>query len=154
VQNRRRKTTQSDEETDKVAPSGSGGEEEDEMAGMVDLSTMLDDQAHSDEDSAEESDSEGGDDGPTPTGNRGESDEEQLVLSGEEDEGEQSAALDALGDFIGGLETVPGSKKRKADELELSAEETAPRKRRVLQERTEGATEGEFSSTTIGMQHY
>ena len=118
---------------------------------MVDLSSMLDDQARNDEDFAEDSDSEGGDGEPTPPGNQRGSDEEQLMPSDGEDDDQQSAALDALGDFIGGLETTSGSKKRKADELEPSTEERAPRKRRVLRERTEGATEGEFASTTIGM---
>ena len=142
----RRRTSQSDEESEVV--SSDAGDEE--MGGMVDLSTMLDDQAQIDEESAEESDSEG-DDEPTPTGNREESDEEPLMLSDGEDEDKQSAALDALGDFISGLETTSNSKKRKADEIGPSAEESAPRKRRIIQERTEGAAEGEFASTTMGM---
>jgi U3 small nucleolar RNA-associated protein 14 len=147
LRNRRRKTTQPDEESDEVAPSDPDGEEE-EMTGMIDLSTMLDVQAQSDE----ESDSEGGDGEPTPDDHRV-SDEEQLMPSDGEDENEQSAALDALGDFIGGLETTYGSKKRKADKLELepSAAERAPRKRRIIQERTEGGAEGEFASTAMGM---
>ena len=118
---------------------------------MVDLSTMLDDQAQNDEESAGEADSEGGDGEPTPPGNQRASDEDQLMPSDGEDEDEQSAALDALGDFIGGLETTSSSKKRKVDELEPSVAERAPRKRRVLQERTEGAAEGEFAPTTMGM---
>ena len=121
------------------------------MGGMVDLSTMLDDQAQIDVESAEESNSEGGDDEPTPTGNRGESDEEPLMPSDGEDEDNQSAAIEALGDFIGSLETTSSLKKRKADELEPSAEERATWKRRILQERTEGAAEGEFASTAMGM---
>jgi hypothetical protein len=145
--NGRRRTTQSDEESDEVVSSDPGDEE---MGGMVDLSTMLDNQAQIDGESAEESDS-GGDDEPTPLGNREESDEEPLMPSDGEDEDRQSAALDALGDFIGGLETTTGLKKRKADELGPPAEERAPRKRRILQERTEGAAEGEFASTAMGM---
>lgn len=141
--NERRRTTQSDEESDEVVSSDPGDE------GMVDLSTMLDDQVQINEESAEESDSEGGDE-PTSTGNRGDSDEEPLMPSDGEDEDRQSAALDALGDFISGLETT-SKLKRKADELGPSAEERAPRKRRVLQERTEGAAEGVFASTTMGM---
>ena len=121
------------------------------MGGMVDLSTVLDDEAQIEEESAEESDSGGGEDEPTPLGNRAESDEEPLMPSDGEDEDRQSAALDALGDFISGLETTSSLKKRKADELEPSAEERAPRKRRILQERTEGATEGEFASTAMGI---
>ena len=143
----RRRTTQSDEESDEVVSSDPGDEE---IGGMVDLSTMLDDQVQIDEQSSEESNSEG-DDEPTPTGNRGESDEEPLMPSDGEDEDRQSAALDALGDFISGLETASKLKKRKADELGPSAEERVPRKRRILQERTEGAAEGEFASTTMGM---
>ena len=145
--NGRRRTTQSDEESDEVVSSDPGDEE---IGGMVDLSTMLDDQVQINEESAEESDSEGGDE-PTSTGNRGDSDEEPLMPSDGEDEDRQSAALDALGDFISGLETTSKLKKRKADELGPSAEERAPRKRRVLQERTEGAAEGVFASTTMGM---
>lgn len=150
MRNGRRKVTQSHEESDEVASSDPGDDEE-EIGGMVDLSTMLDGQAQSDEDSAEESESGGGEDEPTRSGDRGENDEEQLMPSDGEDEDEQSAALDALGDFIGGLGTASVSKKRKADELEPSAEERAPRKRRVLQERTEGIAEGEFASTAMGM---
>ena len=145
--NGRRRTTQSDEESDEVVSSDPGDEE---IGGMVDLSTMLDDQVQINEESAEESDSEGGEE-PTSTGNRGDSDEEPLMPSDGEDEDRQSAALDALGDFISGLETTSKLKKRKADELGPSAEERAPRKRRVLQERTEGAAEGVFVSTTMGM---
>lgn len=146
--NGRKRTTQSDEESDEVVSSDPGDEA---MGGMVDLSTMLDVQAQIDEDSAEGSDSVGGDDEPTPPGNRGESDEEPLTPSDAEDEDGQSAALDVLGDLISGLETASGMKKRKADELGPSAEERAPRKRRILQERTEGAAEGEIASTIIGM---
>ena len=142
--NGRRRTTQSDEESDEVVSSDPGDEE---MGGMVDLSTMLDGQAQIDEESAEESDSEE-DDEPTL---REEIDEEPLMPSDGEDEDKQSAALDALGDFISGLETTSSLKKRKADELGHSAEERAPRKRRIIQERTEGAAEGEFASTTMGM---
>ena len=145
--NERRRTTQSDEESDEVVSSDPGDEE---IGGMVDLSTMLDDQVQINEESAEESDSEGGEE-PTSTGNRGDSDEEPLMPSDGEDEDRQSVALDALGDFISGLETTSKLKKRKADELGPSAEERAPRKRRVLQERTEGAAEGVFVSTTMGM---
>lgn len=150
MRNGRRKTTQPGEESDDSASSDPDDDDE-EMTGMVDLSTMLDDQARYDEESAEESDSEGGDGEPTPPGNPRASDEEQLMPSDGEDEDERFAALDALGDFIGGLETTYSSTKRKADVLEPSAEERAPRKRRALQERTEGAAEGEFAPTTLGM---
>ena len=150
MRNGRRKPTQSDGESDELESSDPVDEGE-EMGGMIDLSTMLDDQGSNDEYSSEGPHSEGGDGKPTPPGNQGESDEEQLMPSDGEDEDEQSAALDALGDFIGGLETTSSSKKRKADELESPAEERAPRKRRVLQERTEGPAEGEFASTTMGM---
>jgi len=101
---------------------------------LVDLSQLLDEPANG----LMSEGSEGGSDQDDAVSEDSESDEDGALVASDEDNGlVNDNALDLLSHFVGGLE----NKKRKHIE---EAESLAPRKRRVLPDRTEAGPEGEL----------
>lgn len=75
-----------------------------------------------------------------------------LQSSGDEEEPQE--ALEALENYISGLEVKSSSTKRKAPELDDEISAPPRQKRRILKEKTEAGVEGEFVSSTKQIGRY